>query len=94
MPGNAGVGCFEPDVEIFKANDLLGDGHSVVTQWKIGSSSTAHSLWDHDGAGNGYVTYNDSIAEGTKISMRFCTGEYSNKSIISCNGWYTNLATA
>lgn len=94
MPGNVGVGCFEDYGEIFKARDTVSDGHSVVTQWKVGSSSTVHSLWDHNGAGNGWVTNNSSIAEGTKVIMRFCVGEYGDRSIISCYGWYDSLFVA
>jgi len=79
---------FNADGEIFTAYDNCVDGHSAVTRWKIGTSSTIHTLWDHSGAGGGDdATFNGAIAEGVTVRVQACTGEYGDRSIVQCTAW-------
>jgi hypothetical protein len=85
-------GYFQPDGEIFGAADTYGDSLAAVTQWKIGSSSTIHSLWNKNGSGSPWVTYNGDIAEGTKVLIRSCNGATGSGFVMNCSPWYTATA--
>lgn len=41
---------FQADGDKIKAADQCADGHSAVTEWKVGASGTVRKVWDHDGA--------------------------------------------
>ncbi|WP_159540442.1 hypothetical protein [Aeromicrobium sp. 9AM] len=87
------MGYFKPDGEIFGAKDIYGDSLSAVTQWKIGSSSTIHSLWNNNGSGSAWKTYNGpNIAEGTRVLIRSCNGATGSGFVMNCSDWWSAAA--
>ena len=83
--GYAARAVYSPGAS-FLATDGCVDGHSAVTQWKIGSSPTVTSLWAHGGAGDTQAAAN-SYGSATDVHLRACTGEYGSRSIVSCSSW-------
>lgn len=70
-----------------KVADDLVDGHSTLIQWDRGSGTTRYSLWDHDGAGNGFVYDSVDTSNHSTFRSRLCLGEWGTKDILSCGPW-------
>lgn len=69
-----------------KVSDDRADGHSTVLQWKDILHPT-RSLWDRNGANNGFTYGSLGNYTTTGFKSRICIGEYGTKSIISCKAW-------
>jgi len=84
-------GWDEPDSQ-WRVRDEAADGHSGVVQWRVGSmTDAAHSLWDHDGADNGWESVTQIYSIRTRLYFRACTGEYSTKALITCSPWTSTV---
>jgi hypothetical protein len=83
--GVASIAIYSPGIS-FLAKDRCADGHSGVAQWKIGGSSTIHTLWAHGGAGD-VVSQPNSLPSSTSVLLRTCVGEYASRDVGNCSDW-------
>lgn len=69
-----------------KVSDDLADGHWAVLQWKSKGRLT-RSLWDHNGANNGFTKGSLGSYSRSGFKSRLCKGDWSTKRVFSCGGW-------
>ncbi|GAA4996295.1 hypothetical protein GCM10023205_81870 [Yinghuangia aomiensis] len=75
---------FDSYGEHFKISDGCFDGYGVAVQFKLGSSGTVYTRFNHNG---GYTTVDDdeSFAEGAVVYFRACVS--TGTTIKYCGAW-------
>jgi hypothetical protein len=74
--------------EHVKACDGEVDGYRVVVFYTIATTGTSGVVVDSNGANNGCVDRNLSLAEGTTISISLCHQNGASDDPFWCTGYY------
>lgn len=95
-----GIALFNPDGEVFVADDRCEDGNSAVTRVKLDSTSSGihKTIWDHYGFAGDGVKWDASFAEGRVVYVQSCLGEWGGSAAAStvfsstCGAWRKGVA--
>ena len=88
---DAGYGHFASVGENLSACDQKADGYGIIVDWYVEENpSNSGAVHDGNGANNGCVVGNLSIAEGNHILYRVCIANGTTR--VACTGYFRDTA--